>query len=149
MTTDKLAGITDPCLNFARAIVCDDDQKGPYPEKPEVLSGHQARSSERDPVSGLHQGQRSYVPRKQAGHMTATQIDQNHLNLILANQEPSTHDNTLRLTPAFLQFVNKSNVPGKIRADTFPGQAEFLQCVLELAEFVFWIASVPVEHALQ
>ena len=42
-----------------------------YRENPRHCQGSKARSFERDPVRGLHQGQRS-KPRKQAGHMTAT-----------------------------------------------------------------------------
>ena len=55
------------------------------------------RRSDRGPASGLHQGQRSDVPRKQAGHMTATCDDQHLPRLTLAQTEPSTHDQTLSL----------------------------------------------------
>ena len=47
-----------------------------------------------DPVRGLHQGQRSYAPRQQAGHMTATYNDQHQSKFTLAETEPSTHDST-------------------------------------------------------
>ena len=38
---------------------------------PRCCQGFKARLSDRDPVRGLHQGQRSHAPRQQAGHMTA------------------------------------------------------------------------------
>lgn len=47
---------------------------------PRWCQGILARSSERDPVRGLHQGQRSQAPRQQAGHMTAPRKDQLKLN---------------------------------------------------------------------
>lgn len=63
-------------------------------DTPWYCLGFTARSSDRDPARGLHQGQRSDVPRQQAGHMTAPRKDQQKLKSILAQTEPSTHDNT-------------------------------------------------------
>jgi len=54
----------------------DDDRMESLQEQPEALSGHKVRCSDQAPASGLHQGQRFYVPRKQAGQMTATCFDQ-------------------------------------------------------------------------
>ena len=54
--------------------------------------GFTARSSDRDLVRGLHQGQRTYAPRQLAGHMTAPRKDQRQLKSILAQPELSTHD---------------------------------------------------------
>jgi hypothetical protein len=52
------------------------------------------RSSDRDPASGLHQGQRLDAPRTKAGHMTAPRNDPKPLKSNLAKTEPSTHDKT-------------------------------------------------------
>ena len=41
-------------------------------ENPLWVTGCRAREIDWDPISGLHQGQRSCVPRQQAGHMTCT-----------------------------------------------------------------------------
>jgi len=38
-------------------------------DTPRFCLGTEARSSDRDPARGLHQGQRSDAPRQQAGHM--------------------------------------------------------------------------------
>jgi len=61
-----------------------------------VLSELQARWSERDFSSGLHQGQRLIAPRKQAGQMTAPDRSSARLNFPLAAQGPSTDDSTPR-----------------------------------------------------
>lgn len=63
-----------------------------YRDTPKHCLVFKVRSSDRDPVRGLHQGQRSYPPRQQAGHMTATCNDQHQIKSTLAKQEPSTHD---------------------------------------------------------
>ena len=67
-------------------------------DNPRCCQGFQARCSDWDPASGLHQGQRSDVPRKQAGHMTANCDDQHLPRLTLAQTEPSTHDSTATCT---------------------------------------------------
>jgi hypothetical protein len=58
-------------------------KRGRRQENPRHCLGSKARRSERDLVRGLHQGQRSNAPRKQAGHMTATRNDQHHPDLPL------------------------------------------------------------------
>ena len=68
-------------------------ERGRNQENPRRCLGSQARCSEWDLARGLHQGQRSLAPRKQAGHMTATRNDQLHTKIILAENGPSTHDN--------------------------------------------------------
>ena len=55
-------------------------------KNPVAVAAHQMR--------GLHQGQRSSAPRKQAGHMTASRNDRHQTNLALASKGPSTHDST-------------------------------------------------------
>ncbi len=40
-------------------------------EQPEIGSALRARGIDREPIRGLHQGQRSCVPHRQAGDMTA------------------------------------------------------------------------------
>jgi len=42
------------------------DREGPGKSKRKA-----ARSLDRDPISELHQGRRSYAPHRRAGHMTA------------------------------------------------------------------------------
>ena len=64
-------------------------------DTPRHCLGLKARSSDWDQACGLHQGQRSDVPRKKAGHMTATCNDRRQLKLTLAKPEPSTHDNAV------------------------------------------------------
>lgn len=63
-------------------------------DTPRCYQGVSVRLSDRDPVSGLHQGQRSHASRQQAGHMTAPRKDQQKLKSILAQTEPSTHGRT-------------------------------------------------------
>jgi len=46
----------------------------------------------RVPLRGLHQGQRSYVPRQKAGHMTASDTICSDQDFVLASGGPSTHD---------------------------------------------------------
>jgi hypothetical protein len=56
--------------------VSDDDQVGPQNrDTPRWCQGVTARLSDWDPVRGLHQGQRSFAPHQQAGHMTAPRND--------------------------------------------------------------------------
>jgi hypothetical protein len=51
-----------------------------------------ARSLDRDPISELHQGQRSDAPHRRAGHMTAPdQFAETQLN-ILRRRRPSTYE---------------------------------------------------------
>ena len=57
-------------------------------DTPRHCLGLKARSSDWDQACGLHQGQRSDVPRKKAGHMTATCNDRRQLKLTLAKPEP-------------------------------------------------------------
>src|SRR5207302_6454199 len=59
--------------------------------KPFCVIGHKARRNDREPFSGYHQGQRSYVPHQQAGYMTAPDRMLSRQNL-LATQGPSIHD---------------------------------------------------------
>jgi len=73
-------------------------------DTPRVCLDIKIRCSDWDPASGLHQGQRSDVPRKQAGHMTATCDDQHQLRSTLAQTEPSTHDKAL---PCPMDRVNR------------------------------------------
>ena len=40
-------------------------------EDPDNSKRNAARILDRDPISELHQGQRSHAPRQRAGHMTA------------------------------------------------------------------------------
>jgi len=40
----------------------------------------------------FHQGQRSWAPRKQAGHMSAPDPPRPNVTKTLAKQEPSTHE---------------------------------------------------------
>src|SRR5215470_14083409 len=57
-----------------------------------VLGQQAARSLDRDPISELHQGQRSDVPHQRAGHMTAPDhFAETELN-ILRRRGPSTYD---------------------------------------------------------
>jgi hypothetical protein len=51
---------------------------------PGYCLGFKIRLSDWDPVRGLHQGQRSHIPRKQAGQITATCDDQQQLKSTLA-----------------------------------------------------------------
>ena len=61
-------------------------------EDPKKSKRRPARSLDRDPISELHQGQRSDAPHQRAGHMTApdhfakTDLD------ILRRRGPSTYD---------------------------------------------------------
>jgi hypothetical protein len=75
-------------------------KRGRSQENPRQCLGLIARWSERDLVRGLHQGQRSVVPHKQAGHMTAPRNDQNKHQIALAPKEPSTHDTASASVPS-------------------------------------------------
>src|SRR5216684_2039271 len=59
--------------------------------KPFCVIGHKARRNDREPFSGYHQGQRSYVPHQQAGYMTTPDRMLSRQNR-LATQGPSIHD---------------------------------------------------------
>jgi hypothetical protein len=59
--------------------------------------GCRARANDWDPIRGLHQGQRSQAPRKQAGHMTCTR-PQTERQILLAMKASSTHDPVLTKT---------------------------------------------------
>ena len=72
-------------------------KRGCYQDTLRCLSGVKVRSSDWDSECGLHQGQRSNIPRRQAGQMTATCDDQHRLKLNLAKKEPSTNDNAIPL----------------------------------------------------
>src|SRR5215469_5083872 len=61
-------------------------------EDPKKSKRKAARSLDRDPISELHQGQRSDAPHQRAGHMTAPDhFAEAQLN-ILRRQGPSTYD---------------------------------------------------------
>ena len=60
---------------------------------PLLVMGDKARAIDWDPICGLHQGQRSMVPRKQAGHMTCTR-PRAERQILLATRASSTHDPT-------------------------------------------------------
>ena len=63
------------------------DRKDPKKSKRKA-----ARSHDRDPISELHQGQRSDAPHRRAGHMTAPdQFAETQFN-ILRRRRPSTYD---------------------------------------------------------
>jgi len=51
-----------------------------------------ARSLDRDPISELHQGQRSHAPHQRAGHMTAPDHFAETLLNILRRRGPSTYE---------------------------------------------------------
>ena len=59
-----------------------------------MLSELRARWTERDLVSGLHQGQRPSGPRQQAGKMTAPDRSSAKSYFTLAEQGPSKDDST-------------------------------------------------------
>ena len=60
-------------------------------EDPKKSKRQAARSLDRDPISELHQGQRSDVPHQRAGHMTAPDhFAETELN-ILRRRGPSTY----------------------------------------------------------
>ena len=60
--------------------------------EPEVSRGNpKSRQTDKDSVRGTHQGQRSYVPHQQAGHMTASDQCFSRRKT-LANRGPSTHE---------------------------------------------------------
>jgi hypothetical protein len=83
-------------------------------DTPRHCLGVKARSSDQDPASGLHQGQRSIAPHTKAGHMTATQNNQSQLKSILAKQEPSTHDTAQfrsGIVDAHLNLTGPARVP--------------------------------------
>jgi hypothetical protein len=94
-------------------------------DNPRCCQGFQARCSDWDPASGLHQGQRSDVPRKQAGHMTATCDDQHLLRLTLAQTEPSTHDSTV-----FCRQVKHAGELTIYVYEVFPA-CDFYTCTVE------------------
>ena len=61
-------------------------------DDPKKSKRRAARSLDRDPISELHQGQRSDVPHQRAGHMTAPDhFAEAELN-ILRRRGPSTYD---------------------------------------------------------
>src|ERR1700758_4069960 len=61
-------------------------------DDPKKSKRRAARSLERDPISELHQGQRSNAPHQRAGHMTAPDhFAEAELN-ILRKRGPSTYD---------------------------------------------------------
>jgi hypothetical protein len=61
-------------------------------EDPNKSKRKAARSLDRDPISELHQGQRSDAPHQRAGHMTAPDhFAEAELN-ILRKRGPSTYD---------------------------------------------------------
>ena len=61
-------------------------------EDPNNSRRNAARSLDRDPISELHQGQRSYAPHQRAGHMTAPDhFAKTELNT-LRRRGPSTYD---------------------------------------------------------
>jgi hypothetical protein len=61
-------------------------------EDPKKSKRRAARSLDRDPISELHQGQRSDAPHQRAGHMTAPDhFAKTELN-ILRRRGPSTYD---------------------------------------------------------
>jgi hypothetical protein len=61
-------------------------------DDPKKSKRRAARSLDRDPISELHQGQRSNAPHQRAGHMTAPDhFAEAELN-ILRRRGPSTYD---------------------------------------------------------
>jgi hypothetical protein len=64
-------------------------------DTPRCCQGFTARSSDRDLVRGLHQGQRSLVTASTGRTHDRTPQNQQKLKSNLAQTEPSTHDNTL------------------------------------------------------
>jgi hypothetical protein len=61
-------------------------------EDPRKLRRKAARSLDRDPISELHQGQRSYAPHRRAGHMTAPDHFAETQLKILRRRGPSAYD---------------------------------------------------------
>lgn len=71
--TAAATGCRSPMQGQMRMMMIERDR---CRNTPRCCQGFTARSSDRDPACGLHQGQRSNAPRQQAGQMTATRIDQ-------------------------------------------------------------------------
>src|SRR6056297_1723207 len=82
-------------------------------DTPRWCQGVTARSSDWDPASGLHQGQRSEAPRAQAGHMTAPRNDHSQLKSTLAQTEPSTHATTLLTGASTLSLPARISLPSR------------------------------------
>jgi hypothetical protein len=61
-------------------------------KNPLAVQRQQARYGDGNPIRGLHQGQRSCEPRKQAGYMTAPDQIVVNVKIILAKQGPSIQD---------------------------------------------------------
>jgi hypothetical protein len=85
-------------------------------EDPKKSKRQAARSLDRDPISELHQGQRSDVPHQRAGHMTAPDhFAEAELN-ILRRRGPSTYDHFnligARGVTAGVRFLFISAIPG-------------------------------------
>jgi len=73
-----------------------DPGRTPGPDKPAKCHARlSARRGDGKPVQGtssLHQGQRSFAPRRQAGYMTAPDQNASTVKIILATGGSSTHD---------------------------------------------------------
>jgi hypothetical protein len=61
-------------------------------EDPGKSRRNSARSLDWDPISELHQGQRSHVPHQRAGHMTAPDHVARNAPKALCMRGPSTYD---------------------------------------------------------
>ena len=61
-------------------------------EDPKKSKRRAARSLDRDPISELHQGQRSDAPHQRAGHMTAPDHFAKTALNVLRRRGPSTYD---------------------------------------------------------
>src|SRR6516225_9054368 len=61
-------------------------------EDPQNSKRRVARSLDRDPISELHQGQRSDAPHQRAGHMTAPDHSAEAKLNILRRRGPSTYE---------------------------------------------------------
>src|SRR5215471_3715124 len=74
-------------------------------EDPQNSKRRVARSLDRDPISELHQGQRSDAPHQRAGHMTAPDHSAEAKLNILRRRGPSTYELcNARRHPRYLPF---------------------------------------------
>ena len=73
-------------------------------EDPQNSKRRVARSLDRDPISELHQGQRSDAPHQRAGHMTAPDHSAEAKLNILRRRGPSTYESLERHKVAAINF---------------------------------------------
>ena len=78
-------------------------------EDPKKSKRRAARSLDRDPISELHQGQRSDAPHQRAGHMTAPDHFAKTALNVLRRRGPSTYDLCRRIVSTISDCVQEKS----------------------------------------